>query len=69
MELLARTTDRLISRYRYGLWAYWFINAALVVAEVHWHLLYHLTVWDFSTLAALVDQIHRSGVGAGLPVR
>jgi hypothetical protein len=69
MELLARATGRLFFRYRYGLWAYWFINAALVVAEVRWHVLYRLTIWDVSTLVTLVGQIHHTGVATAAVIR
>jgi hypothetical protein len=51
---LARTTDRLFSRYRYGLWAYWLFNAVLIVAEARWHVLSRLTLWDIATLVRLV---------------
>lgn len=53
MERLARTTNQLFFRYRYGLWAYWFINAALIVEEARWHLLTRLTLWDITTLVRL----------------
>jgi hypothetical protein len=54
VDLLARTTSHYLLRYRYGVWAYWFANAALVVAEARWHVLTRLTVWDLATLIKLV---------------
>lgn len=57
MELLARTTNRLFFRYRYGLWAYWFCNATLVVAEARWHFLTRLTMWDLTTLFRLTGAL------------
>lgn len=53
MELLARSTTRLFFRYRYGLWAYWFLNATLIVVEARWHVLTRLTLWDITTLVRL----------------
>jgi hypothetical protein len=57
MRQLARTVDRLLSRYRYGLWAYWSVNVALIVVEVRWHLLTRLMLWDITTLARLVGAL------------
>jgi hypothetical protein len=57
MELLARTAYQLFSRYRYGLWGYWFVNAALIVVEARWHILSRLTLWDITTLIRLVGTL------------
>jgi hypothetical protein len=64
MELLARTTSRFLLRYRYGLWAYWFINAALVIAEIKWHVLYRLTIWDITTLSTIVGHPYHAGIAS-----
>jgi hypothetical protein len=54
MERLARTTSQFLVRHRYGFWAYWFLNVSLIVAEVRWHILTRLTIWDVVTVIRLV---------------
>ena len=53
MERLAQVPNRLAQRTLYGTTAYWMLNIVLVAAEMRWHLLYRLTVWDLSTLKTL----------------
>jgi hypothetical protein len=49
---------------RLGVVIYWASNAALLVAEARWHILYHLTVWDIwairTHLPALAKLVHPS---------
>jgi hypothetical protein len=54
MLLLARRVNRVLPRLAYGAVIYWGLNAALVLAELRWHVLYRLTVWDASQLQTIV---------------
>ncbi len=50
-------------RWLYGAAAYWALNIALLFAEVQWHVLSRLTLWDIETLRSLVpmtaELVHR----------
>lgn len=41
-------------RFLYGAAVYWALNIALLFAEMQWHVLSRLTVWDIETLKSLV---------------
>jgi hypothetical protein len=65
MDMLARPANRIVSRFFYGTAAYWTLNAALALAEVRWHLLYRLTLWDisqFKVIGAALYHVARTGV-------
>lgn len=57
MELL-RLPRGIASRFTYGAIAYWGLNVALVIAEMRWHFLARLTVWDISELVTLAKMFH-----------
>lgn len=40
-------------RFIYGAVVYWALNIALLFAEMQWHVLSRLTVWDIETLRSL----------------
>ena len=50
-------------RWLYGAALYWALNIALLFAEVQWHILSRLTIWDIETLRSLVpmtaELVHR----------
>jgi hypothetical protein len=50
-------------RLLFGAVVYWALNIALLFAEVQWHVLSRLTVWDIETLRSLVpmtaELVHR----------
>lgn len=50
-------------RFLYGAVVYWALNIALLFAEMQWHVLSRLTVWDIETLRSLVpmtsELVHR----------
>ncbi len=54
MLRLAQTSNRLRERTLYGFVAYWGLNVVLLLIEARWHVLYHLTVWDISTIRTLL---------------
>lgn len=61
MERLAQLRGRLGQRTLCGFAAYWGANAALVLAEAHWHFLYHLTILDIAlirTMLAPTTHVH-----------
>ena len=53
MERLARIATRLGPRYAFGVAAYWALNVALLLAELRWHVLTKLTLFDIEQLKAL----------------
>jgi hypothetical protein len=55
MELLARASNRLISRWGYGVVTYWALNVILVGAEARWHLFARLASFDISELQTAVS--------------
>ena len=50
MERLAHLRGRLRGRAFYGFVAYWGVNVVLVLAELHWHILYRLTLLDIALI-------------------
>lgn len=50
-----KARGRVGQRTLYGFAAYWGMNLALVVAEAHWHILYHLTILDIALLRTMVS--------------
>jgi hypothetical protein len=44
-------------RLLYGAIAYWALNIALLFAEMQWHILSRLTVWDIEQIKSLVPMI------------
>lgn len=68
MRLLA-ISRRSGDPFRQGTLAYLVVNLGLVAAELQWHLLYRLTLWDvsqFRSLAPLVGKlIHLSAILSG----
>jgi hypothetical protein len=59
MQHLARPPLRLRGRALYGFTAYWALNLGLLLAEVRWHVLSRLTLWDFSMIrTALIAASH-----------
>jgi hypothetical protein len=53
MERLARIATRLGPRCAFGVAAYWAVNAALLLAELRWHVLTKLTLFDIQQIKAL----------------
>ena len=53
MEHLVRPTKRVGTRFAWGTGIYLALNLLLVAAEVRWHILARLTVWDISELKTL----------------
>jgi hypothetical protein len=56
MQLLARPPARFRGPAAYGFAAYWGLNLVLLLAELRWHVLSRLTVWEFSTLRDYIIQ-------------
>jgi hypothetical protein len=52
MELLVQRA-RAGSRFAYGAVGYWGLNAVLAAAELRWHLLYRITLWDMAQIRTL----------------
>jgi len=46
-------------RWVYGAAVYWALNIALLFAEMQWHVLSRLTVWDIEELKSLVPMIQQ----------
>lgn len=63
MEEHAGPLKRIASRFAYGAAIYWALNIALLAAELRWHILSRLTVWDieqFKSLAPIFEKLtHR----------
>ena len=53
MVRLARIATRLGPRFAFGAAAYWAVNLALLVAELRWHVLTKLTLFDIEQLKGL----------------
>lgn len=53
MEQLAGPAKRIGRRFAYGAAVYWALNVILVAAELRWHILYRLTLWDIEQLKTL----------------
>lgn len=59
MEIGAGSVKRIASRFAYGAAIYWALNVALLAAELRWHILYRLTLWDIQQLRALAPVLTR----------
>jgi hypothetical protein len=59
MELLARPTNRIASRFAYGAAVYWGLNVILLAAEARWHVLLRLTLWDVAEIKTLAPLLAR----------
>ena len=67
MERLARIATRLGPRCAFGVAAYWAVNLALLFAEVRWHVLSRLTLFDIAQLkiyGSVLAKLVQLGVGA-----
>ncbi len=60
MERLVRPTKHMGQRFKLGALVYLALNFALLVAEVQWHILARLTVWDISELKALTVMLSQA---------
>jgi hypothetical protein len=60
MDMLARAPARVASRFLYGTAAYWALNVALVAAEIRWHVLARLTVWDITQLRVIAPALYHA---------
>ena len=53
MEQLTGPIRRIASRFAIGAAIYWTLNVVLVAAEIRWHILYRLTLWDVEQFKSL----------------
>ena len=53
MQQLVRPTKRLGKRFAWSAGIYLALNFLLLAAEMRWHILARLTVWDISELKTL----------------